>query len=179
MNKYIYWVLGVVLVLVLLYLATLSNNNSYNSNQLTNATSTSTKSKTTVTTPKPTGWTSILPQTGNYQCDYEQVTPTVRSTDTVYLSAGRMRGEFRTMTAQGTLATLMIYDAPYLYTWTEGKTTGTRSQPKSISDLPSIIPKDLITAKVLGEGLNNASWMCHAWIRDLKLLTPPSYVTFR
>ncbi len=70
----------------------------------------------------------------------------------------------------------MVYDGVNLYTWSEGKTQGTVTQPKSLADFPAIIPRDLVAAKVLGSGLNSASWFCHAWSKDPSLLVKPAYL---
>ncbi len=120
----------------------------------------------------------IFSEPGNYQCDYEQVSQLTRATNVVYISNGKMRGEFRTSTAQGSTATMVVYDGSYLYVWTEGKSTGTVTQPKTIKDLPGIIPEDVSSGRILGSSANNVSWNCHAWSKVPSLLVKPSYVTF-
>lgn len=121
----------------------------------------------------------IFAETGNYQCDYEQVSQQTRATNVVYISNGKMRGEFRSSTAQGSTATLVVYDGSYLYVWTEGKSTGTVTQPKTIKDLPGIIPEDVSSGRILGGSSNNVSWNCHAWARKASLLEKPTYVSFQ
>lgn len=145
------------------------------STSTTKPNSVSTSVKNTVKTEV---FTSFLPQKGNYQCDYEEVTQNGRSSHVVYLSEGKMRGEFRTYTVSGSISNIMVYDGSNLYTWIEGQTVGTVTTPRSISDFPSIIPKDILSSKVLGSGLNSVSWNCHAWSKVPVLLTKPSYVKF-
>ncbi len=123
-------------------------------------------------------FTNILPHKGNYECEYEEVTQSSRSSHVVYLSDGKMRGEFRTSAVSGGSSNIMVYDGTFLYTWIEGQTIGTKTQPKSLSDFPSIIPKDMLESKILGSGLNSASWDCHAWSKVPSLLVKPSYVKF-
>jgi len=122
---------------------------------------------------------SLLSQKGNFECNYEQVDPKFRSTNVVYLSNGKMRAEFRTASSTGSLANLMVYDGYYLYVWKEGMSTGVRTQPKSISELPDVIPADLTSAAVYGTSPINVSYDCHPWSTDPKLLVKPSYVTFK
>ncbi|NBV77333.1 hypothetical protein EBR66_04180 [bacterium] len=129
--------------------------------------------------PKPPSYQSVITQKGSHQCNYEQVSQTSRSGHVLYIADGKMRGEFRTTTAAGATVTLVVYDGRYLYTWTEGKTAGSRTQPSSVSELPSIIPKDFTSGTILGTGSNNVGWSCHTWIKDAKLLTPPSYISFK
>ncbi len=168
--------------------------------QLTNPTLTSTQTATsTTTTPvvtgsvtvvktqstpvKPTGPTGIAGNTyhslitiaGNYECLYVQVTSSSQTTNTLYISDGRLRGEFRT---NGMGGNLVVYDGQYLYTWKEGSAVGIRTQPKTIADLPALIPQDMTSATVLGSGLNSAGWDCHPWIRDASILVAPSNVKF-
>lgn len=143
---------------------------------LKQTTTNSTKQSSTATTPaKVEQFTSIFPSTGNYECNYEEVTPSYRASNTIYFSSGKMRGEFRVM---GGSSSIMVYDGRYMYKWTEGKTTGTVSIPKSISDFPPIIPKDITQGVVLGAGINNASWNCHAWSVNKALLEKPTFVSF-
>ncbi|KND48078.1 MAG: hypothetical protein AB201_00550 [Parcubacteria bacterium C7867-006] len=185
MNKNILWVtLAVVVVVLIVWMASLSGEKDVINietpdvtDQSTNTTGvkTTTGSKS-VSTIKTQTFTNILPKVGNYQCDYEAVTPTTRTTNTIYLSDGKMRGEFRTTTANGSIANIMVYDGTYLYTWVEGQSVGTASQPKSLSDFPSIIPKDLVASQSLGSGLNNASWSCHPWSKVSSMLQKPSYL---
>ncbi len=120
----------------------------------------------------------IFSEKGNYQCDYEQVTNELRSSNVVYVSDGKMRGEFRTSQTGGGTSTIVVYDGSYLYTWTEGQSKGTVSQPKTLADLPSIIPEDVSSGRILGSGTNSVSWNCHAWSKDASKLVKPSYVNF-
>jgi hypothetical protein len=147
------------------------------SNPATSKTTTGSKSTTKVTaSPTPT-FTNILPKAGNYMCTYNVIASGIKNINTLYLADGKMRGEFRSTNAQGiSLANIMVYDGRYLYSWVEGQSNGTVSEPKSISDLPAIIPRDIVTSRSLGSGLNNASWECHAWSKDSTMLMKPSYL---
>lgn len=175
------------LVLVVLILVIVGGGSSV-TDQTTENTQTSTTTNTTTSKPK-TGssvatkpatpvvesFTNIFPQKGNFKCTYEEVTPSTRSTNTLYFSNGKLRAEFRTL---GGVSNILVYDGVYMYTWGEGQSIGVRSMPKSISDFPPIIPKDINEGVVLGSGLNNASWLCHPWSADQSLVNKPSYVKF-
>lgn len=148
-----------------------------------NSTASSTNTSSSKNSPikssiKPASFTSLLPQKGNYECTYQEVSQTSRSSHVLYLSEGKMRGEFRTTTANGASSNIVVYDGNYLYNWIEGQTVGKISQPRSISDFPAIIPKDILSASVLGSGLNSVSWECHPWIKVSSLLAKPTYVRF-
>ena len=126
----------------------------------------------------PNTFHSIFTQAGSHECSYEQV-GTPRSSSVIYISDGEMRGEFRTVTVNGTSADLMIYNGGYLYTWKEGATVGTKTTIRTIADLPQVIPTDLTSGAIIGiTSSNNVSWDCHDWIRDPKQFVIPSYIKF-
>lgn len=185
MNKNILWG-SLVVVVVVLFVWWLSSKNTPSQtisvDTTKEATNTNTVPVKSTTPAKPVStaptetFTNLLPKLGNYQCDYEEVTQTTRSSNTVYLSDGKMRAEFRSRTALAGTNSIMVYDGVNLYSWTEGKSEGTVTHPKSLSDFPAIIPRDIVAAKVLGSGLYNASWNCHPWIKDASLLVKPSYL---
>ena len=133
------------------------------------------------TTPKPATtntFTSIFAQAGNHQCHYEQVSATGQSTTAIYIGDGKMRAEFRTLVGNGGPATFMVYNGGTLYTWQEGKTTGTKTTIRTVADLPAAIPKDLTSAVVIGTNLNSVGVNCRDWAKDTKMFTLPSYVKF-
>lgn len=123
--------------------------------------------------------TNLFPQKGNFECKYEQVTKTGRSSDTLYISGGKIRNEFRSMDAQGfgTL-NMVVYDGRYLYSWIEGQSKGTVSEPRSLKDIPVVVPTDIHEGKVLGSGYDNVSWDCHAWSPVSSMLAKPTYLKF-
>ncbi len=188
MKNYYLWIGGAVVVIAALLVFTGKDlqesglnvngeNNASTTTEVTEKTTTPTSSGKVVskTTPKVEELTNIFPQKGNYKCVYEEVTSSTRSTNTIYFSDGKMRGEFRIL---GGVSNIMLYDGRNLYTWVEGQARGSVSVPKSIADFPPIVPKDITSGKVLGSGLNNVSWDCHSWIKDASLLAKPTYVTF-
>jgi hypothetical protein len=90
-----------------------------------------------------------------------------------------LRAEFRTRYSTGkSTLTMMVYDGRYLYVWTEGMSTGIRTEPKSISELPEVIPEDITSGRVLGTNSNSVSYDCHAWSKVGSMLVKPSYVKF-
>ncbi len=123
--------------------------------------------------------TNLFPQIGSYECRYDQASQTGRSTDTLYISGGKIRNEFRSLDSQGfgTL-NMVVYDGKYLYSWIEGQSKGTVSEPKTLSDIPVVVPTDIHEGMVLGSGINNVSWDCHAWAPVSSMLSKPSYVNF-
>ena len=133
--------------------------------------------------PKPaTGsgntYKSLLTQQGSYQCDYSQVSSAGQSQNVIYISNGKLRAEFRTMSGDTSSSNLSVYDGQYLYEWREGTAVGTKKLLTSLSELPAAIPKDLTSGGVIGNNGNSVGWNCHVWLVDAKILVPPSYVKF-
>ena len=171
----------VVIILAVLGIWYFSSNTTGTAGQDQTATtsdSTGTTGTTAGTAANPNTFRSIFTQSGNHVCTYAQVTASGQSSNAVYIADGKMRGEFRTVSGTGTLADLMIYTGGILYSWKEGATVGKKSSIKSLADLPQAIPGDLTSGAILGFSLDNVSWDCHDWARDVKLFVIPAYVTF-
>ncbi len=187
--KKILSILGVVLILLVVWFVrspkSTINESGLNDDRVVVGTSTeevknSTSSVTTKnTTTKPVTLKSILSIKGSYECKYEQVSQTQTSTNSIYLADNKLRAEFRTRYSTGkSTLTMMVYDGRYLYVWTEGMSTGIRTEPKSISELPEVIPEDITSGRVLGTNSNSVSYDCHAWSKVGSMLAKPTYVKF-
>ena len=144
--------------------------------QTTQPTETTTPTNTTSSSnTSPNTFKSILSQSGSYECRYEQATSTGQSTNLIYISDGKLRGEFRTI---GAVGNMMVFDGVSLYVWKEGAIVGTKTQLKSLSELPLVIPKDLTSGTVLGSGIDNVSWDCHQWSKKASSFVAPAEVKF-
>ncbi len=121
----------------------------------------------------------VIAGMGNTTCNYERVDGNIRSSDTLFISNGKIRGEFRTTTAGVSKNTIRYYDGSALYTWTEGTAAGTKSSVRSAADIAMLIPANLTQGVVLGTPLNNVSWDCHTWKVDTAMLGTPKGVTFK
>lgn len=129
--------------------------------------------------PDSTTYKSLLTQTGSYECDYSSASGEGQTSNVIYIYGGKMRGEFRTISAGNSSGNLFVYDGHYMYQWKEGASIGTRTVLTSLSQLPLIIPKDLTSGAIVGNSYESVGWQCHSWLTNKALLTPPSYVTFR
>ncbi|HEY0220718.1 MAG TPA: hypothetical protein VGC58_00665 [Candidatus Paceibacterota bacterium] len=184
MKQAITWAVVVVLLVVGGYYLFRSNdsesinNENTSGNNVDNSNNSNTSNNNVNTVGMKSTLGGIFDEPGSYQCNYEQVTPQVRSTNVVYISAGKLRGEFRSTTATASTLSMVIYDGSNLFVWNEGQTTGKISQPRTIKDLPSLIPEDVTSGRILGSSANNVSWDCHAWSKVPSMLTRPSYVKF-
>ncbi len=117
-------------------------------------------------------------QKGNTVCNYEYVSPSSRSSNVIYMSNGKVRGEFRTTAGSVTTSSVILYDGVNVYSWKEGMGTGTFKKLSAVASLSDILPVDLTSGAVYGTSANNASWDCHAWLPDPKILVRPTNMTF-
>jgi hypothetical protein len=184
MNKNI--LIGVVVVIlviigVVLYVPKTDNSISSTDVLVDSATTTvtqTTSSGTVVKGASTNTFKSIFSQPGSHVCAFEQVSQASRTSGNVYIADGKMRAEFRTTIGEKKISNMMVYNGGTLYVWVEGTAVGTKSQLKSVSELPFVIPQDLTSGSVLGSGLNSASWDCHDWSKNNTLLAPPTTVKF-
>lgn len=177
MNKAI-WIIVIIVLAVVAFMVFRPDSTEDTSSTATTTTTTTGTNNTSNTTGMKSTLGGIFDAPGSYECKYEQVSPTLRATNVIYVADGKLRGEFRSATATTTTLSMVVYDGVNLYVWNEGQPTGKISQPKTIADLPSAIPEDITSGRILGTSSNNVSWDCHAWSKDASKLVRPSYVKF-
>lgn len=92
---------------------------------------------------------------------------------TVYVSNGKMRGDFTTNAAQGTMSSHMIVDGQTSYIWIDGQSTGFK------------MTFDAAAQQEAQESVKNnidinkqSNYNCKAWSADLGVFTLPKDVTF-
>src|ERR1700722_15566788 len=133
-QKTLIWIV-VVVVVVALGVWYFSSNTSSAPASATNVATTTTPTAPTAPTettnqpaaPAPAAtnsFKSIFTQSGNNECTYEEVTSAGQSSSAIYISAGKMRGEFQSTTGSVQTTDYMIYNGGYLYTWQAGMTVG-------------------------------------------------------
>lgn len=120
----------------------------------------------------------ILTAAGNTQCIYEQIAGGARSTNKLFLSGGKARGEFYTFADGNSKGTIMVYDGANIYTWTEGFGNGQKTTLKAVSDIARLIPNNTSLAMILGKSADGIGWNCFPWIVDASKLAPPTYIKF-
>jgi hypothetical protein len=178
MNKNHWMWVGVIVVVVLgwCFYITNSGNYSYISEVKGKIMTHSKKNVTTSGSDKTAQ--SIFNQPGSHLCENEQVNNIAKNTSSIYIADGKMRGEFRSVTVSKTSTNLLVYSDGMLYAWEEGRANGTKTKIGTVAELPALIPKDLVSSPVFGNGTYNFGWYCHDWNKKDSSLTPPSYVKF-
>ena len=132
------------------------------------------------TTNQPSPITSTQKQTGtiatllglgqSLKCDVTITDPKAPGTGTIYVSQGKMRGEFNVSSQGKALQAYMINDTQNIYTWTSLMPQGAKMPVSSAT--PSKGPS---------QGYNPQTpvdYSCASWTEDAAAFTPPSNIQF-
>jgi len=121
---------------------------------------------------------------GSQKCTFSDSTS--KSAGTVYVSSGKMRGDFQeTNDSTGkTEQTHMINDGTYVYMWTDGQTNGYKMSDQVVKQeeaQPTEAPSSEGGNPQPSQGVDmhqQANYSCGGWSADSSFFTPPSNVTF-
>jgi hypothetical protein len=130
---------------------------------------------------------SLLAGGGSVKCSFTNTASgTNGETGTIYVSGGKMRGDFQTTENGTVMGSHMINDSQYTYTWNDQSKQGYKfaipsPQPAASSTTtePSSTPTS--TNSTSGQGPNMdqpMNYSCQAWATDTSVFTPPADVTF-
>lgn len=118
----------------------------------------------------------LLTRTDSIQCQYTHTLQAgITSSGTVYVSGGKMNGEFQTMVSGKESTIHVINDGTYSYTWGTDLPQGIKiKSPKVKTELPTSNE----TTKYVDPNLKY-DFQCNPWVVDNKMFTPPQSVAFR
>ncbi len=122
---------------------------------------------------------SVLSRGGNYTCTFTTISTAAgsgsKSSGTIYVSAGKTRGDFSATTNTG--ATTMVHiirSGSTSYTWVAGQPTGSKAAITPTS--PTITNPS--GGSITQDQFANVSWDCHAWLPDVTQFVPPPSIKF-
>lgn len=123
------------------------------------------------TTQKQTGTIATLIGFGqSLKCDVTITDPKAPGAGTIYVSQGKMRGEFNVSSQGKALQAYMINDTQNIYTWTSIMPQGAKMPVSSVSQ-----------SKGPSQGYNPETpveYSCATWTADDSIFTPPSNIEF-
>lgn len=108
------------------------------------------------------------------KCSYSTDAGTAKITGTVYVSGGKVKGDFTTMAGKTAISGHMVTDEKYVYTWTDGTNQGykfaidTNTQTKEAAESNTQKP----------DFNQKFNYSCSPWIPDSKMMELPKNVTF-
>jgi hypothetical protein len=139
--------------------------------------------QTTVTQNKPatTGQTmqgtlkSLLSSGKSQKCEYVNKTEATSVSGTVYISNGKMKGDFTTVSGENKITGHMIVNSGYSYVWTDMMTKrGIKMAINQQQQQPSGVP-----ANNQALDMNKTfTYTCQGWTEDNTVFTPPSDISF-
>jgi hypothetical protein len=118
---------------------------------------------------------------GSQKCTFSNSTN--NSSGTVYVSGGKMRGDFQSSDNGKTNASHMINDGTYVYIWTDGQTSGYKLSLAAVKQEQaqvSATPNNPST-KTPQQSVNmkqQANYSCGPWSSDATMFTVPTNITF-
>ncbi len=135
---------------------------------------------------RASGSLKALMAKGDVKCEVETIDTAVRSSGTVYVAGGKMRGDMTAVTPQATFDTHVIADGAYVYTWLEGSAQGVKLSMQLASGSTS---SPVTTIYNDGNGTttdsgspdiynSNVNYTCEPWTPDTSIFAPPSSVEF-
>ncbi len=120
----------------------------------------------------------LIARGGDYKCTFDQVVENSRSTGTVYISNGKMRGDFKSdVSAAGTNMSVeshMISDGEYMYTWSSMMPTGMKLK----IDQTITTSSETFGQQGSFDANMQLSYDCDPWSPDSSQFTLPSAITF-
>jgi hypothetical protein len=120
---------------------------------------------------KQTGTIATLIALGqSMKCDVTITDPKAPGTGTIYVSQGKMRGEFNVSSQGKALQAYMINDTQNIYTWTSIMPQGAKMPVSTAS--PSKGPSQGYNPETPVE------YSCATWTTDEGIFTPPSNIQF-
>lgn len=142
---------------------------------------------TVVTTPKPTepksaatSLKNLLSLGKSQMCTYEYTNPESGSVKgVVYLSSGKMRGDFTTTANGKPYSGSMINDTKYVYTWSTAAKQGFKTQ--ITADIQKAMTGGSGSASNQQQSIDTSAkydYKCSNWSTDASKFTPPGDIKF-
>jgi len=119
---------------------------------------------------------------GSQKCTFSDQTS--NSSGTVYISSGKMRGDFQSADNGKTNSSHMINDGQYVYFWSDGQNNGYKMSLTTIKQQESQVttsPQSNSSEQTPSQGVNmkqQSNYSCGPWSEDASMFTVPTNVTF-
>lgn len=119
---------------------------------------------------------SLLSMGKNVACDVSYDMDQNKTSGKVYVSGGKMSGDFSITTADGkTMDTHMIQDETYIYSWSSIAPQGTKMKIEAADASPTAAPSGQPASLNVDQ---QVKYKCSPWSVDSSKFTPPSNVQF-
>ena len=122
----------------------------------------------------PTSLASLVASGVAQKCTFTDSTDAANTSGTVYVSGGKMRGDFTAVVNGATTQAHMIGDGTNMYTWVDGMTTGFKA---AVNAQASVSGGGQTSQQGL-DAKKNLDYKCSPGGVDASMFTLPSGVTF-
>lgn len=109
------------------------------------------------------------------KCSYSTDAGTAKIAGTVYVSGGKIRGDFSTMAGKTEIKGHMATDEKYVYTWTDGTNQGYKFAIDTNAEAKGTTSDSNSQKPDFNQKFN---YSCTPWVPDNKMLELPQNVTF-
>ena len=118
---------------------------------------------------------SLLSMGKNVACDVSYDMDQNKTSGKVYVSGGKMSGDFSITTADGkTMDTHMLQDETYIYSWSSAFVQGTKMKVEAAAS-PAVAPSGQPASLNVDQ---QVQYKCSPWGVDASKFTPPTNVQF-
>ncbi len=168
MNKKVGIIVGVVVVVALIaFFATRTKKTDENK-----STTTQTQSNEVKSSSESASLKSLLATGGSKTCTFSNTEAGATSQGTVYLSSGKMRGDFSSTVNGATQANHMITDGQTSYVWMDGQKSGFKMSFASTETGNNAQSQSSVDTN------KNMNFSCNNWAGDQSKFSLPSDVEF-
>jgi hypothetical protein len=119
---------------------------------------------------------SLLSRGKSQKCTYSNKIESASIGGTVYVSDGKMRGDFTTTTEKIKVNGHMIVYGKYFYTWNDLRKEGIKMAYDPNEQAPTSVPVN--TSNQAPDINKTFTYTCQGWVTDNAVFTPPSDITF-
>ncbi|HEV7702226.1 MAG TPA: hypothetical protein VGO63_02165 [Candidatus Paceibacterota bacterium] len=170
MSKTLISVLVLALVIVGGYFIVKANKGGYAAPTVSTEENTSDTSNIPAQSGKKIAFSEFVKQGGSYKCDVKQAMSDFENSGVVYMSGGKIRGDFSTIAEGRPIDSSFVVKDGYTYMWS--------------SALPTMGFKVKVNADATASGEYNwqegvGDYNCEPWTADEATFTLPASVTFK
>ena len=171
-GKVIGWiVVAIVVIGGILYFINMSSSAPSSSSTSTSGTSQDQTTQPAAGSQTGNGTIGALMAMGNVKCDIS-TSGANASQGTVYVSSGKMRGDFTSNTSSGTTHASMVNDGTNIYTWTDLTTQGFKMSDAAAKS------GSAGASHVAVSNSTTVTYTCVPWTVDTTVFTPPANISF-
>lgn len=116
---------------------------------------------------------SLLSSGRSVQCTFNSATTSAQVKGTIYVSGGKMRGDFEVVTKAVTVISHLINDSQFMYIWNDATKQGIK-----IANTTGQTQSKTPTSSQGPDMTKSYTYSCQDWSADSSLFVLPSAVTF-